>query len=154
MHKEVTLHISPCPITLWYLLSSFPSPLLILLYFSAFGMACRNLFSRHLIGRLPPFHLWVSGLVFLGGLFSISQEPWWWWMMGAGTVVFSISPSGSHLSRISHKRSRGWCAKSTAYIWLYSTELLYLKKKRKKSHHTWCILLMTRRHRHFFFSTS
>ena len=73
-------------------------------FFCVFGMVQRNLFSRHLIGRLPPFHLWVSGLVFLRGLFSISQEPWWWWMMGAGTLVFSISPSGSHLSRISHKK--------------------------------------------------
>lgn len=104
--RKIILSISSCPITFWYLLSSFPSPFLIFLYFYAFGIAWKNLFCRHLIGSLPPFHLRVSGLVFLWGLFSISREPWWWWMMEAGTLVFSISPSGSHLSRISHKRSR------------------------------------------------
>lgn len=58
---------------------------------------------------LATFHL-VSGSVFFWGLFSISQQPWWWWTTGAGTLMFSISPSGSHLSRISHKRSRRRCA--------------------------------------------
>lgn len=84
--------------------------------------------------NLASFHLRVSGLVFLRGLFSISQQPWWWWMMGAGTLVFSISPSGSHLSRISHKRSRRWCSNSTVQAHLYwAVPVVKKKKKQTKS---------------------
>lgn len=76
-----TSPLSTCPITIWYILSTFPSPCLIRLYFFCCLMAWKNLFSRHLIGSLPLFICDCLDMCFSGACFqflrSLDDDEWW-----------------------------------------------------------------------------